>query len=78
MKIISPRCELCGKKEFRNRIDYGYIIDGKVFHKRVKMCKDCELNHIEKVAEDRFGNPIYVKLLRKKNTQNEILPNKSD
>ena len=69
MKIISPRCELCGKKEFRDRINYGYIIDGKVLHKRVKMCKDCELNHIEKVAEGEFGKPIYAKLLTKKNTR---------
>lgn len=59
--IKSPRCEICYNIEFRNRVNFGYIIGKQVHRERVKMCKNCETSRVKKVAEDEFGNPIYVK-----------------
>lgn len=58
--IKSPRCEICQNKEYRNKVNFGYIFENKVSYQHVKMCKYCELNRVKKVAEDEYKSPIYV------------------
>ena len=61
-KVKSPRCVICQKVEFNNRVGFGVIIasEDKVNWTREIMCKDCESKQ-RKVAEDDFKRPIYVK-----------------
>ena len=59
-KIKSPRCVICQKVEFNNRVGFGFIIQERVRWQREIMCKDCESKQ-KKVAEDDFKRPIYVK-----------------
>ena len=59
--IESPRCAICQNKEYRNVVNFGYVVGDMVHHSRVKMCKDCELNYVKKVAEDVCKEPIYIK-----------------
>ncbi len=60
--IQSPRCEICRNVEFRNMVNFGYLVGIMVHHNRVRMCKNCESNRVKKVAEDKFRRPIYVKV----------------
>ena len=60
-KVQTPRCEICNKPEFKNKVFYANIWDGKIhFHNsRVVMCKDCEAKQ-KIIARTQYGEePIY-------------------
>lgn len=60
-KVQTPRCKICNKAEFKNKVFYAHIWDNKInFHgSREVMCKDCETKQ-KVIARTQYSNePIY-------------------
>lgn len=60
-KVKTPRCKVCNRVEFYNRVYVGYIFEGKVsfYGDSETICKDCEKKQ-EIIARTKYGDePIY-------------------
>ena len=60
-KVQTPRCKICNKPEFKNKVYYAYVWNGQInFHNDIAvMCKECEAKQ-KVIARTQYGNdPIY-------------------
>lgn len=60
-KVQTPRCRICNKAEFKNKVFYGYVWNNEVrfYGDKEIMCKDCEAKQ-KVIAKTQYSSePIY-------------------